>query len=227
MRSVVLRVLVFLLFPLRIFGYATDIYTLWTNRDVILSIATSRVGSGISVVVAASQGYGIFGVGLSAVGGLFFALWLIATGIEWHRRRQAKAELRRSALETRIRDLETQVAARPLTEEEQLKQRCLRLGTELNQLTEQWLAEYRKVQEREPTTAQQRMLKGRDTEVVLERARLKYDKSFRDKAMRLFELAEERGLTERQWKHFAYNAAGDLRRMQMVAERLLQIGHDP
>jgi len=113
---------------------------------------------------------------------------------------------------------------RPRTETEQLKHDCLQLGRRLSKLTKQRFAEYRKVDEREPTTDQQRMAQGWKMSVILERARGEYKKNFRDKAMKLFELAEARGLVEPHWRRFAYNAGGDLRRMQMVAERLIRIG---
>jgi hypothetical protein len=89
MRGVLWKVWEWALLPLRIL-YGDNIYTLWTNRDLILNIASALVTSGGAVFYAASQGYGVVGVVLFAVGGLLLALWLVATGIERRRRKQAR-----------------------------------------------------------------------------------------------------------------------------------------
>ncbi|MCA1716610.1 MAG: hypothetical protein LC781_07025 [Actinobacteria bacterium] len=146
----------------------------------------------------------------------------------------------------------TNVGPQLRTEEEELKHKCLQHGTKLNQLTEQWLAGSRKVQEREPTTfripnaqveeeiqsAQTEEERRRiieklrwdqsyDLSVILNRAQREYDKNFRDRAVKLFELAETRGLTEPHWKVTAKNGANNLQQMRRVAQELCDIGRQP
>jgi hypothetical protein len=150
-----------------------------------------------------------------------------------------------TGLQNRVTALEKQ----PRTEAEELKRDCLQLGTKLSQLVEQWLAEYRRVQEREPTTSKipntqveeeiqsaqteeekQRVIdklrlgKALDTNIILNRAQSEYVRDFRDRAVKLFELAEARGLAESRWKTDANMAGKDLWSIQRVAKKLCDIG---
>jgi hypothetical protein len=90
MRAALWKVLSWLLIPLRMFGYATDIHTLWTNRDALLAVSVAVLGAGGSAVLAFSRAYPWYILVLFAVGGLLFVLWLISTGIEAYRKSQAR-----------------------------------------------------------------------------------------------------------------------------------------
>jgi len=156
----------------------------------------------------------------------------------------------------KLREANTQLQAhvttlenRPRTDAEELKHNCLQHGTKLSQLVELWFAEYRKVQERKPTTTtipnaqveheiqsaqteeekqrvidRLRLQQAWDTNMILNSAQLEYDNNFRDRAVKLFELAQARGLAESRWSMDAIRAGKDLWSIQRVAKKLCDIG---
>jgi hypothetical protein len=57
MRAVFWKVLSLLLFPLRVVGYATDVHTLWTNRDVVLAVSMSLLSAALNAAIAFNHEY--------------------------------------------------------------------------------------------------------------------------------------------------------------------------
>ncbi len=90
MREILRKALSILLFPPRIFGYATDIWFLWSKKDWVLVVGMPLLASAVASAYAAAQQYPWPSVVMFTVGMLLIGFWAIAVAIEKWRHYRAK-----------------------------------------------------------------------------------------------------------------------------------------
>ena len=82
------KVLSWILFPLRLFGYATDVYTLWSKKDWALTVGAPLLVSGLIGARAFAQQYPTPIIAMVVGGILLIAFWLMALVVEYIRNRR-------------------------------------------------------------------------------------------------------------------------------------------
>ena len=84
------------LFPLRLFGYGDDAYTLWSYREWALTVGASALASASGAAAAITQELPLPLMVVFIVGGLLVGFWIASVILEewkkWAQRRAARAQ---------------------------------------------------------------------------------------------------------------------------------------